>query len=83
VINKIAPNPTNGEIFIKLESLDKRTVQFDFYNAIGIRVKSEKQPLDKGVNTIGFDVSNVPQGVYFIQTDVGKGRDVPMKFIKM
>ena len=43
VINKIAPNPTNGEIFIRLESIDKRTVQFDFYNAIGIRVKSEKQ----------------------------------------
>ena len=83
VISAISPNPTSSDVFIKLESIDKRTVRFDFYNAVGTRVKSEKQAVEKGVNTIGFDFSDAPQGVYFIQTDVGNGRDVPMKFIKM
>jgi hypothetical protein len=83
VINKIAPNPTEGDVFVKLESLDKRTVTFQFYNAMGMLVKSENQTVEKGTNTLGFDFSKAPQGVYFIQTDVGKGRKVPVKFIKM
>jgi hypothetical protein len=83
VINKIAPNPTEGDVFIKVESLDKRLVKFEFYNAMGMLVKSENQEVEKGVNTLGFDFSKAPQGVYFIQTDVGKGREVPVKFVKM
>jgi hypothetical protein len=83
VINKIAPNPTDGDIFVKLESLDKRVVTFEFYNAMGMLIKSENQEVEKGTNTVGFDFSKAPQGVYFIQTNVGKGRDVPVKFVKM
>jgi hypothetical protein len=83
VIKNVLPNPTNSDVFIKLDCLDKRTVRFDFYNAVGTRVKSESQQLEKGLNTVGFDFSDAPQGVYFIQTDVGKGREVPTKFIKM
>jgi hypothetical protein len=83
VISDITPNPTASDVFIKLESLNNRTVQFDFYNTIGERVKSEKHDVTKGTNTIGFDVSDAPQGVYFIRTDVGLGQNVPVKFIKM
>jgi hypothetical protein len=83
VINNISPNPTSSDVFIKLESLDSRTVRFDFQNALGTRVRSESRLLEKGVNTIGFDLNEMPQGVYFIETDVAKGRNVPVKFVKM
>jgi hypothetical protein len=83
VIKTISPNPTTSDIVIKLESLDARNVQFEFYNAVGTLVKSVNRSLEKGMNTVGFDFLDAPQGVYFIQTDVGKGREVPTKFIKM
>ena len=40
VIQKISPNPTSSDIFIKLESLDARKVQFEFYDVAGTRVKT-------------------------------------------
>ncbi len=83
VIRQLSPNPTESDISVKLESLDKRKVQFDFYNAVGSRIKSVIQEVEKGMNTLGFDFSDAPQGVYFLQTDVGKGREVPTKFVKM
>jgi hypothetical protein len=83
VIQRIAPNPTGGDVQIKLDSWTKQTVDFNFSDITGKIIHSEKRDLEKGVNRLDFEVFHLPQGVYFIQTNVGKGRDVPTKFVKM
>jgi hypothetical protein len=83
VIQRIAPNPTRGDVQIKLDSWTKQTVDFNFSDITGKTIYSEKRDLEKGLNKLDFEVFHLPQGVYFIQTNVGKGKDVPSKFVKM
>jgi hypothetical protein len=83
VIQRISPNPTEGDVQIKLDSWTKQTVDFNFSDITGKTIYSEKRDLEKGLNRLDFDVYHLPQGVYFIQTNVGKGKNVPTKFVKM
>jgi hypothetical protein len=83
VIQHIAPNPSDGELNVTLESLDAWEVIFNFSNGMGQAVLSEKRAVEKGLNRVQFDVEELPQGIYFIQTDTGKGRNVPTKFVKL
>ena len=83
VIQRISPNPTEGDVQIKLDSWTKQTVDFNFSDITGKVIYSEKRDVEKGVNQLDFEVFQLPQGVYFIQTNVGKGKDAPTKFVKM
>ncbi len=83
IIQRISPNPTEGDVQIKLDSWTKQTVDFNFSDITGKIIYSEKRDLEKGLNRLDFDVYHLPQGVYFIQTNVGKGKNVPTKFVKM
>ncbi|MDZ7878987.1 MAG: HYR domain-containing protein [Saprospiraceae bacterium] len=83
VVQKIAPNPTEGELIVKLESLDAREVTFDFFNAFGKLVKSERKAVEKGENRVGFDVFDLEQGVHFVIPSTTTGHKVPTKFVKM
>ena len=83
VFQKIAPNPVADEMTIQLESIDDREVVFQLSDAVGKTVRIENRNVGKGMNRVVFDVSSLLQGLYLIQTNVGKGRGVPTKFIKM
>jgi hypothetical protein len=83
VIQKLNPTLTEGEITLELESLIEKTVDFGISNAMGQQVMLQQIAVERGMNKVGFDVSQLPQGLYFIQTNVGKGRNVPTKFIKL
>lgn len=83
VVQRIAPNPTEGALTIKLESLDAREVAFDFFNALGKLVKSEKKTVEKGENRVEFDVFDLEQGVHFVIPSTTTGYKVPTKFVKM
>jgi Leucine-rich repeat (LRR) protein len=83
VIQKISPTLADGEITMELESLIEKTIDFGISNAMGQTVLMQQIPIEKGMNKVGFDVLQLPQGLYFIQTNVGKGRNVPTKFIKL
>ncbi len=83
VVQRIAPNPTDGELIMKLESLDAREVTFEFFNALGKLVKTEKRTVDKGVNRVEFDVYDLEQGVHFVIPTTTQGYKVPTKFVKM
>jgi Domain of unknown function DUF11/CARDB/Secretion system C-terminal sorting domain len=83
VIQKLSPTLADGEITLELESIIEKTVDFGILNSMGQQVFAQQLPIEKGLNSATFDVSSLPQGLYFIQTNVGKGRNVPTKFIKM
>ena len=83
VIQTVAPNPTEGDVIIELESIVEKEVRFDFYNTLGKVVRSEYKQVKKGENQLQFDFWNAASGIYFIQTSEGEGRGVPLKFVKM
>lgn len=83
VIQTLSPNPTDGELNLKLESLDTREVTFEFYNTLGKTVKSETRVVEKGLNRLDFSLFDLEQGVYFVVPLTGLGRKVPTKFVKL
>jgi Leucine-rich repeat (LRR) protein len=82
IVQSIAPNPTEGDVVIEVESLKEQVVQFEFSNTMGQIIRSEKRPLEKGTNQVKFDVYEFSDGVYLLQTDVNRGRISPTKFVK-
>jgi subtilase family serine protease len=82
IVQSISPNPSEGDVVVEVESLTAQEVQFEFSNAMGQVVQSEKRGIEKGINRVHFDVYEFTQGIYFIQTNVGKGRNAPTKFVK-
>ncbi len=80
---KVVPTISTGEIFLELESIVDKTVNFNIVNSIGQSVFSEKLFLEKGMNIVPFNLIHLSKGMYFIQTDIPTGHNVPMKFIKM
>jgi hypothetical protein len=82
IVQQIAPNPTDGNITVELESIVEKDVVFSFYNGQGKRVKNEVRSVKKGQNLIPFNLSEVVDGLYIIQTSEGQGRFVPIKILK-
>jgi hypothetical protein len=78
-------NPTIAEHFIvvELESSMNQSVDFQIVNALGTVVLSNKLDIEQGNNKLNFNVEQLPKGMYFIQTSLGNGGNVPMKFVKM
>ena len=83
VIQAISPNPTDGDVMIEIESIIEKEVRFDFYNTLGKVIKTEVRALKKGENRLAFEFWNYQNGIYFIQTNEGQGRGVPLKFVKL
>ena len=82
VLESIEPNLTDGDVFVNIESIIEQAVRFDFYNVLGKPVKSEYRKIQVGNNRLYFDFFDLEDGVYFIQTEEGIGRDAPLKFVK-
>jgi HYR domain/GEVED domain/Domain of unknown function DUF11/Secretion system C-terminal sorting domain len=83
IIQKISPNPTDGDVYIDVESLDERDMRFEFFNAQGQNVYNEIQHLSKGSNQLYFNITDKESGLYFVKPETSGGRNVPVKFVKM
>ena len=83
ILTSIEPTLSMGEVTVNVESIVEKEVRFDFYNAIGKIVKSEKRKVELGSNHLLFEIYDQANGMYFIQTDVGLGRNAPIKFVKI
>ena len=83
VLQALNPSLTEGDIIVELESLIDKSVRFGFYNVDGKLMQSESRAIQKGTNRLSFEVFDLPQGVYFIQTDAGTGHRTPIRFVKM
>jgi GEVED domain/CARDB/Domain of unknown function DUF11/Secretion system C-terminal sorting domain len=83
LLQRIAPNPTEGELELLLNAFDRREVDFTVVNFAGQTVAVEKRNVSKGLNRLHFEWFDLPAGVYFIQTNASKGINMPLKFVKM
>ena len=79
----IQPTISADMVFVEIESLIEKTVDFTIFNTVGKPVQREKYTLEKGYNRLTFDIAQLPKGLYFIQPATNNAQDVPLKFIKM
>ena len=82
-IHKLYPSVTDGDLAIEFNSIVEREVRFEFYNSGGFLMQSELRKVEKGEQTLNFDVWHLPQGTYIIHVSSNKLRHSPMKFVKL
>jgi HYR domain/Secretion system C-terminal sorting domain len=79
---QLRPNYTGESLTIETTSNKIQTITIHIVNAFGHLLKQEKRELLNGDNQINFSVQDLPNGIYFITSDIGNERTVPMKFVK-
>jgi hypothetical protein len=69
------PNPTNGKVNIKASFSSSNSIDIQVYNALGQLIKSSKH---EGVrnDVMTIDITNCPEGVYFVTLDSGSNKVV-------
>jgi hypothetical protein len=83
VVQSIFPNPTDGELNVTVESLIEKTLTIEVYNAQGQRVDAHNRKVEKGINTLQLDASELPQGFYYLMPVLDNAlRNAPVKFTK-
>ena len=83
VIQRILPNPTEGDVFMDLESLIEGEVTFDIANTLGKLVRTETLMVKKGENRLYFDANILPSGLYLVSPRTKVAKNVPTKFLKL
>lgn len=76
------PNPAKNEVKLRLALSQKQTMEFELYNALGMRVKSfSKKDLQRGEQEISFNISDIPAGAYHLRL-YGSGASFSKPFFK-
>lgn len=72
----ITPNPTNNKAVVSYSLNDNAAIKVNLYDCLGQKVKCLEQNNILGAGNynleIDFENLNVPSGIYFIQTTIGK-----------
>ena len=66
----VYPNPTSGKFTIESGKLKMQNAEIQVYNMLGVQVYSKLSTLN---SQISIDLSNQPNGVYFLLLKTGQG----------
>jgi Secretion system C-terminal sorting domain len=69
----VYPNPSNGKIFLKMESHETTTVQFELIDLLGKTLMEKTINLSTGQNLNEITLENVNNGIYVIRLRTGNG----------
>lgn len=79
---RIIPNPVNSALNIRLTLSENASILCRIYNADGREVKALTTAINRGINTITTDVSNLAGGTYIVVLISNNERIAETSFIK-
>ncbi len=65
---EIFPNPTDGLVYLNVNTNNSSNILVDVYSVTGVKMFSNKYNVSKGENIINLDLSNLPLGLYIVKT---------------
>jgi hypothetical protein len=77
----IYPNPTSNKVNLEFTSDKTTNANWTLYNELGKSILKGKQKLYNGENSIGINLKNVKNGVYFVSLEVD-GKIITKQIIK-
>lgn len=78
-LNSLQPNPSSAYINLNMYSTQERDLRFNVYNAAGHIVATHTRHVAANINTLQFDVQELSEGLYFIQSE---WNELPIRFVK-
>ena len=76
----VFPNPATASISMKILDTASTQIKVEFYNSIGEKIKTSKATTLNGIAT--FYISQLQNGIYFIQTTVNYNETLIGRFVK-
>lgn len=73
------PNPTTGLINIEFNSLNTENVNIEIVNELGEVMGNFQKQIFIGKNTLNYDITSYPKGIYFIRI---KEQNITFKVLK-
>ena len=77
------PNPSYGQFNLYINAVEKGSAQMTLYEMMGQKTLSKQADIDKGANTINFDIHGFAMGIYFLEykyvSDIGKKQSKTFK----
>lgn len=78
----VSPIPTNGVFSIRFTLSDASDIQYQLNDILGKTIlKLNKQKIETGEHNIDVNISDLPEGIYFLQFEVN-GQKMVRKIIK-
>jgi hypothetical protein len=68
------PNPVKNKYFLRCFSSKKQVIEWSLYSGDGKRIWKESKMLNEGINAWEYDLSQLPQGLYFLNIRHEGGR---------
>ena len=78
---RVSPNPSNRIFNLSISGFENETVNVGVYNTIGEVLMSESATSSNNVIKTSFDLSDLPNGIYFVRV-FGEGSYTVKKLIK-
>lgn len=80
---KVMPNPViNADIIVRCYSPVSATIDFSIVNSLGVVLKTTKEKVHAGDNSIKINAPSLPAGIYFVRTIDDSGNRKMDKFLK-
>ncbi len=68
----VYPNPASDNVVVKYDITNKTNITVNIYNMIGQQLMTSTQEVAAGEVNIRLNVEKLPQGIYYIKSDIGK-----------
>ena len=82
-LDQLYPNPATSEITVELESFQDFETTLQIVSLEGKLIMHENVDMTKGFNKYQFDISNLPEGAYFIRLVEDSGSIQYKRFVKI
>ncbi|HNI43728.1 MAG TPA: T9SS type A sorting domain-containing protein, partial [Chitinophagales bacterium] len=71
-LNHVYPSPATTNLYLNLYNTTERSLWFNIYDIQGSLVRVVEQRLNEGINDVFFNVDDLSDGVYWIQSNLGE-----------
>lgn len=71
-LNHVYPSPATTNLYLNLYNTTERSLLFNIYDIQGSLVRVVEQRLNEGINDVFFNVDDLSDGVYWIQSNLGE-----------
>ena len=82
-IVSLYPNPADNSINLGISSEEQTPVGIVVYNQLGQKMIGQDQLLYKGENKLEINISNLPEGIYFLRLQATNSKPLMRTFIKV
>ena len=80
---KLYPNPTQGSVALEIETETEEDATISFTDIVGREILTERRYLDKGINTLNFDLKYFAKGMFMVFINTPSGNKQTAKLIKL